>query len=112
MSDHTIIPSTRRPDGTYRKEIRVRAGYIPQEEVKVYETAHTRFKKTAAAAPLPGSIEAEPTRPVVGSGSAPPPSNIAATAAKSNNNNKKKKKKPAPQKPETPKGGFEIVFEG
>lgn len=31
-----VIGGTRRPDGTVRKEIRVRAGYVPLDEQAVY----------------------------------------------------------------------------
>jgi hypothetical protein len=33
-----IIEPTRRPDGTLRKAIRIRAGYVPQEEVAIYQS--------------------------------------------------------------------------
>jgi partner of Y14 and mago len=33
-----IIAPTRRPDGTLRKAIRIRAGYVPQEEVAIYQS--------------------------------------------------------------------------
>lgn len=35
-SGERIIPGSRRPDGTLRKEIRVRPGYVPLEEQAVY----------------------------------------------------------------------------
>ncbi|CAL8470545.1 g10087 [Coccomyxa elongata] len=31
-----VIQGSRRPDGTYRKDVRVRAGYVPQDEQPVY----------------------------------------------------------------------------
>jgi partner of Y14 and mago protein len=33
-----IVTPSRRPDGTLRKPIRIRAGYTPQDEVAVYQS--------------------------------------------------------------------------
>ncbi|KAA3482206.1 partner of Y14 and mago-like isoform X2 [Gossypium australe] len=33
-----ILEPSRRPDGTLRKPVRIRAGYVPQEEVAIYQS--------------------------------------------------------------------------
>lgn len=46
-----ILAPTRRPDGTLRKPIRIRAGYVPQEEVAIYH-------------PKPALVRIPPSQPL------------------------------------------------
>jgi len=40
-----VIAPTRRPDGSLRKEIRIRAGYTPQDEVAIYQSKAALSRK-------------------------------------------------------------------
>ncbi|KAK6121183.1 hypothetical protein DH2020_045104 [Rehmannia glutinosa] len=44
-----VLAPTRRPDGTLRKPVRIRAGYVPQDEVAVYQSNGALWKKEISA---------------------------------------------------------------
>ncbi|KAK4339950.1 hypothetical protein RND71_041412 [Anisodus tanguticus] len=44
-----LLAPTRRPDGTLRKPIRIRAGYVPQDEVAIYQSKGALWKKEMAS---------------------------------------------------------------
>ncbi|RZB96635.1 partner of Y14 and mago-like [Glycine soja] len=49
-----LVGPTRRPDGTLRKPIRIRAGYTPQDEVAIYQPKGALLKKEMGSAGPPG----------------------------------------------------------
>ncbi|CAJ1938271.1 unnamed protein product [Sphenostylis stenocarpa] len=49
-----LVGPTRRPDGTLRKPIRIRAGYTPQDEVAIYQPKPALLKKEMGSAGPPG----------------------------------------------------------
>ncbi|KAK6939820.1 WIBG, Mago-binding [Dillenia turbinata] len=48
-----ILAPTRRPDGTMRKAIRIRAGYVPQDEVAIYQSKGALLRKAMAEPVVP-----------------------------------------------------------
>ncbi|KAL5789867.1 hypothetical protein ACOSQ2_004755 [Xanthoceras sorbifolium] len=65
-----IVAPTRRPDGTLRKPIRIRAGYVPQEEVAIYQSKGVLLRKELMALQdmPPGYEQAVDTKPKTKSG--------------------------------------------
>ncbi|TGZ78609.1 hypothetical protein EX30DRAFT_288029, partial [Ascodesmis nigricans] len=50
-----IIPSSVRADGSARREIRVRAGYVPPEDVEIYQNRRAEAWKNQGRGGVPGA---------------------------------------------------------
>jgi len=73
----SIIPSSTRPDGSVRKEIRVKPGYKPPEDVEVYKNHTAESWKNRGKGGVPGAAK-------VGE------ENIAPSSAAANKNAKRR----------------------
>lgn len=88
--NQAIVPASRRPDGTFRKEIKIRPGYTPPEDVARYSNERLDSARVVKPEYPPGYT---------------PPANEVTTTKKSKNQKKNERKKA--KKAEAEAGGKE-----
>ncbi|KAF9900542.1 hypothetical protein EC991_007194 [Linnemannia zychae] len=59
--DERVIPMTRRPDGTFRKERKIRPGYTPPEDVAKYTNRVLESARPVVPTPSPSTPAADTT---------------------------------------------------